>query len=61
MIDEDSRIGSLTWSACQKCKHFTENGCVFTAFVVVDQACIIQDGIIYCSMYEESDFDKERT
>ena len=52
MIDEDSRIGTLTWDACRICKNYGEGGCKFTAATIFDYGLKLSGGVMYCLLFE---------
>jgi hypothetical protein len=52
MIDEDSRIGTLTWDACRICKNYGEGGCKFAAATIFDYGLKLSGGVMYCLLFE---------
>jgi len=53
MIDEDSRIGTLTWDACKDCKHYKKDGCKFSASTIFDYGLKVWGGVMYCSLFDK--------
>jgi len=53
-LDEDSRIGRISWDACKDCTHHYTDDC--------DPEIIIQSGFLYCRAFKSlKETDNRRT